>query len=86
MYIGYSRLELHARQTNDDEIFYIGSVLLRSIRPRRIVDTAYNFSVMTLVSVVFCYDIGKCYFFVDLGISSNNLNSCRLLFTCLKTT
>ncbi|XP_067944149.1 hepatic sodium/bile acid cotransporter-like [Watersipora subatra] len=52
VYIGYSRLELYARQINDDEIFYIGSVLLRSIRPRRIVDTAYNFSVMTLVTIV----------------------------------
>ncbi|XP_067944392.1 ileal sodium/bile acid cotransporter-like [Watersipora subatra] len=52
VYIGYSNLKFYSQsnETTDDE--YLGVVLLRAIRPHRPVDTAYNLSIMILVTIV----------------------------------
>ncbi|XP_067944221.1 ileal sodium/bile acid cotransporter-like isoform X2 [Watersipora subatra] len=49
VFIGYSTLEFYAAFNNSYEEIYIDSVLLRCIRTRRLVDTAYDLTLMILV-------------------------------------
>ncbi|XP_067944132.1 hepatic sodium/bile acid cotransporter-like [Watersipora subatra] len=52
VYIGYSTLKFYASVNESSEVLYVQSVLLRSIRPYRPLDSAYNISIMVLVAVV----------------------------------